>query len=353
MFTTRFCSQAIARWVCGFLLAAYHKKHLSHGFSLPTKKVHLSSKLFEWTHFEYEEDGKFDYEAIARQAEEFKPKLIMVGYSAYPRHFDYKKLREIADKVNAILVADIAHICGLVATGNAPNCFEHCHVVSSTTHKTLRGPRGAIVWALQNHNGVSLINAVNESTFPGFQGGPHNHTIGAIATALKEASGEPFKAYVTQVVKNAKALAEGLKKRGYDLFTGGTDNHIVMMNLRSKGIDGGRVEHLFNQLDVSLNKNTLKGDSSAMRPSGIRLGSPAMTSRSLTEGHFDQIADFLHQGIQIATKNNSFKKNSEYNAHILKLAKEDKDLIQLRDEIHRFAKSFPFDYLPLPKVGEN
>lgn len=312
----------------------------------------MSSRFFEWAHFEYEEDGKFDYDKISKQAEEFKPKLIMVGYSSYPRHFDYGKLREIADKVNAILVADIAHICGLVATGNAPNCFNHCHVVTTTTHKTLRGPRGAIVWALQNHNGASLIQAVNESTFPGFQGGPHNHTIGAIAAALKEASEEPFKAYAGQVIKNAKVLAEGLKKRGYDLFTGGTDNHIVMVNLRSKGIDGGRVEHLFNQLDISLNKNTLKGDQSAMRPSGIRLGSPAMTTRGLNEQHFDKIAEFLHDGIKIAIKNNHFKKASEYNANIIELAKSDKEVIKLREEIQNFAKSFPFDYLPLPKVGE-
>jgi glycine hydroxymethyltransferase len=272
---------------------------------------------------------------------------MMIGYSAYPRHFDYVKLRQIADKVGAILVADIAHISGLVATGNAPNVFDHCHVVTTTTHKTLRGPRGAIVWALKNHHGQDLIGAINESTFPGFQGGPHNHTIGAIAVALREASTPAFREYGTQVIRNSRALAEALKRRGYDLFTHGTDNHIVMLNLRNKHIDGGRIETVFNQLDISVNKNTLKGDQSATRPSGVRLGSPAMTSRGFKEKDFEQVAEFLHRGITIALEANNYKKVSEFNAHIQEKGRHDETMAKLREEIREFAESFPFECLPL------
>lgn len=256
-------------------------------------------------------------------------------------------MREIADKVGALLMADMAHIAGLICAGNAPNPFDYCHLVTTTTHKTLRGPRGALVFALKKHQDKSLIDMVNESTFPGFQGGPHNHTIGAIAVALKEANTPQFKAYSDQIVKNAKVFAEGLMKRGYKLFTDGTDNHIIMVNLRDKNVDGGKVEFLFNFLGISINKNTLKGDTNAKRPSGIRLGTPAMTTREAKESDFEQIAEFIHRGISYVVKANTFKKMSEYQAHIVKMVQEDKELLNLKAEITAFAEKFPFNNLAI------
>ena len=273
--------------------------------------------------------------------------MIVAGYSSYPRHFDYGKMREIADSVGAVLLADIAHISGLVATGNAPDVFKHCHIVTTTTHKTLRGPRGALVFALNKHGDKNLMEAIHQSTFPGFQGGPHNHTIGAIATALKEANSPAFKTYADMVVRNARQFAVSLQSLGYELFTHGTDNHIVLMNLRNKQIDGGRVEHLCNYLGISINKNTLKGDVSAVRPSGIRLGTPAMTTRGATEADFDKIAGFLHQAICYAVKANTFKKVSEYNEFITKMAKEDSELLRLKAEVEEFAGKLSYNNLSL------
>jgi glycine hydroxymethyltransferase len=256
-------------------------------------------------------------------------------------------MREIADKVGAILMADIAHISGLVATGNAPNVFDYCQIVTTTTHKTLRGPRGAIVFALQNYNDKNLISAVHEATFPGFQGGPHNHTIAAIATALKEANSSDFKTYADQVVKNAKHLASCLLDLGYNLFTDGTDNHIILLNLRDKNIDGAKVDHLLTLLGISVNKNTIKGDLSAFRPSGIRLGSPPMTSRDAKEQDFAKIAKFIDIAIQYAINANKFKKVSEFNEHMGRMIQEDAFLIDLKKEIQMFAEQFPFNNLKI------
>ena len=273
--------------------------------------------------------------------------MIVAGYSSYPRHYDYKKMREIADKVGAILLADIAHVSGLIAAGLAPSPFEHCHIITTTTHKTLRGPRGSVVFAVKDFNGRNLIQEINEACFPGFQGGPHNHTIGAVATALKEANSDEFKAYQRQVLNNSRALADELMKNGIDIFTKGTDNHIVMVDLRSKKIDGGRVEYLFNNLNITINKNTIKGDVSALRPSGLRLGSPAMTTRDCTEKDFRFIANLIIRGVDFALKNNTFKKASEYNHTIDQKAKSDPELLALKQEVIDFAGKLPFNHLSI------
>jgi len=252
--------------------------------------------------------------------------MIVAGYSSYPRHYDYKKMREIADKVGAILLADIAHVSGLIAAGLAPSPFEHCHIITTTTHKTLRGPRGSVVFAVKDFNGRNLIQEINEACFPGFQGGPHNHTIG---------------------LNNSRALADELMKNGIDIFTKGTDNHIVMVDLRSKKIDGGRVEYLFNNLNITINKNTIKGDVSALRPSGLRLGSPAMTTRDCTEKDFRFIANLIIRGVDFALKNNTFKKASEYNHTIDQKAKSDPELLALKQEVIDFAGKLPFNHLSI------
>ena len=274
---------------------------------------------------------------VKQQALEFKPKLLVAGYSSYPRHFDYARLRKICDAAGCLLMADIAHISGLISSGVAPNAFEFCDVVMTTTHKTLRGPRGAIIFAKAPHH-----EKIWEAVFPGFFGGPHNHTIAAIAVALKEAASPEFKAYSAQCVKNAQALGQGLMNRGIKILTGGTDNHIVLVDLRNTGTDGATVEHLFNHVNLSVNKNTLKGDVSAIRPSGLRLGSPVMTTRSANEKHFDQIAQFVKRGIDISSHFTGHKKIIEMKKAIDKAVKEDKEIIALKEDIIGFARSLPF-----------
>jgi glycine hydroxymethyltransferase len=256
-------------------------------------------------------------------------------------------MREISDKVGAILMADMAHISGLVATGLAPSPFDHCHVVTTTTHKTLRGPRGALIIAQKNVNGRNLIQEINEAVFPAFQAGPHNHTIGAIATALKEANSEDFKQYQIQVLKNSRALADELMKKGFNIFTNGTDNHIVVVDLRTKNIDGERVEYLLNKLNITINKNTIKGDLSAFRPSGLRLGSPAMTVRGADEKDFRFIANLISEGVDFAIKTNTFKEVSEYNNAINEKVESDLDLQVLKKKVTDFAGSFPFNHLDI------
>ena len=253
-------------------------------------------------------------------------------------------MRQIADEVGAVLMADIAHIAGLVAAGVAPDPFPHCHVVTTTTHKTLRGPRGSLVFARKiDKDGKNLFESINEATFPGFQGGPHNHTIGAIATALHEAASDEFVNYQRMVVHNARTLANALKARGVDIYTGGTDNHIVMVDLRSKQINGARVETLFNHLNITINKNTLKGDVSAQRPSGLRLGSPAMTTRQANDRDFELIADFIAEGIDQALVYNKLKKVADYNIRIKEAVETDAALIELKRKVVELARSLLFN----------
>lgn len=322
--------------------------HLSHGFSLPAKKVHFSSKVWNWEHFEYQPDLEFDYNAILEHVQRFRPKLLMVGYSAYPRHFDYKRLREISDAVGAYLVADIAHISGLIAAGVAPDPFPHCDVVMTTTHKTLRGPRGALIFSRKTGEKDSPFAKINEALFPGFQGGPHNHTIASIAVALKEAQSSEFMTYQRNVVKNAQTLAKELINRGVDVVSGGTENHMLLIDLRKKGIDGSRAEHMLNSLNVIVNKNTLLGDVSAQKPSGIRVGSPPMTTRGCAEKDFTQIASFIAQALQWATSiNNPSNKLSHYKALCDDLLKTNENAKSLKAEIESFSLKLPFYDLQL------
>jgi glycine hydroxymethyltransferase len=227
-----------------------HGGHLSHGFSTRTKKISATSIFFEQMPYRLNtKTGIIDYDMLASTAVLFRPKILIAGASAYTRHYDYPRMREIADSVGAYLLSDMAHISGLVAANVVPTPFELSDVVTTTTHKSLRGPRGAMIFFRKGQRGTTkqglpimyqLEEKINFAVFPGLQGGPHNHTISGLACALKQAQSSEFKAYQQQVLQNSKALAESLQKHGYDLVSGGTDNHIVLTDLRSKSIDGFR-----------------------------------------------------------------------------------------------------------------
>lgn len=270
--------------------------HLTHGFQTPKKKVSATSVYFESMPYTVSpETGLIDYDEMEKRAKMFLPKLLIGGGSAYPREWDYARMRKIADSVGALLMIDMAHISGLVAGGVAESPFAYADIVTSTTHKTLRGPRSGMIFAKQEY-----MNDVNAAVFPSLQGGPHNHQIGALAVALKEASQPEFKEYAKQILSNADALAQGLQKRGHVLATGGTDNHLLLWNVRTLGLTGSKVEKVLELASITTNKNSIPGDTSAINPGGVRLGTPALTSRGFDEADFDVVADFLHRGCQLA-----------------------------------------------------
>jgi glycine hydroxymethyltransferase len=268
-----------------------HGGHLSHGYQTDTKKISAVSIFFETFPYRLDEKtGVIDYDKMEENAKLYRPKLIVAGASAYARLIDYARMRKIADMNNSYLLSDMAHISGLVAAGAIPSPFDYSDIVTTTTHKSLRGPRGAMIFyrkgvRSQNKKGENIMydleTKINFSVFPGFQGGPHNHTISALATALKQALTPEYKDYQFQVIKNCKSLAAALQSKGYNLVGGGTDNHLVLVDLKKSraGLDGARVERVLELVNIAANKNTIPGDVSAMTPGGIRMGTPALTSR--------------------------------------------------------------------------
>lgn len=271
--------------------------HLTHGFQTPKRKVSITSKIYQSKGYTINEQGYIDYDKLENEAREFKPKLIICGASAYPRDLDYKRFRKIADINGSYLLCDMAHISGLVATGEHNNPFEYCDLVTSTTHKTLRGPRSGMIFYKKH-----LEKQVNNSVFPGIQGGPHDHQIGALCVQLLEVKTPEFKSYIQQVKKNAKKLAEELINRGYSLSTDGTDNHLILMNVREKGVTGSKVEKLCEMVDISLNKNSIYGDKSAMNPGGVRIGTPCVTTRGFKEEDMVKLAELLDRTICLCLK---------------------------------------------------
>lgn len=311
-----------------------HGGHLSHGYQTPTKKISAVSKYFETMGYRLDEKtGLIDYAKMEELADYFRPKIIICGGSSYSQHIDYAKFRKVADQHNAYLMTDMAHISGLVAAQVLPSPFEYSDVVTTTTHKSLRGPRGAMIFFRKGVRSVNektgekvmydLEERINATVFPGHQGGPHNHTISALAVALKQATTAEFKAYQEQVVKNSKVLTNTLRdKYGYKIVSDGTENHLCLVDLNNRNIDGARVEKVLELSDIAVNKNTVPGDRSALMPGGIRIGTPAMTTRGLLEKDFERVAEFLHRGIEIAI---AVKKDME--------AKGQKRLVDFRKEL--------------------
>ncbi|MBI5906551.1 serine hydroxymethyltransferase [Candidatus Saccharibacteria bacterium] len=277
--------------------------HLTHGH-----KVSASGIFYNSVQYQTGKDGYLDYDAIEQMAKKEKPKMLVVGATAYPRVFDWQRLREIADNVGAWMLADVSHIAGLIVAGEHPSPAGIADVIMTTTHKTLRGPRGAMILCNGNpstplkkveRTKKNLPTLIDRAVFPGMQGGPHNHQTAAIAVALHEAAQPDFKAYARQVVKNAKKLAAELKSRGFNLVTGGTDNHLLLVDLNNIGVSGKEAEDALSNVGITVNKNTVPFDPRGpFDPSGIRLGTPAITTRGLKENHMVQVAEWMEQAVK-------------------------------------------------------
>ncbi|KAJ1653735.1 Serine hydroxymethyltransferase, cytosolic [Dispira simplex] len=331
-----------------------HGGHLSHGYQTPTKKISHVSAYYETMPYRLDEStGLIDYDALAQSASLFRPKLIIAGASAYSRLIDYRRFREIADSVGAYLVVDMAHISGMVAAKAIPSPFEYADVVTTTTHKSLRGPRGAMIFFRKGVRGqdkkgnpipYTLESTINSSVFPGHQGGPHNHSITALAVALKQTQSADYRAYQQQVLSNAQAFSLALKNRGYSLVSGGTDTHLLLIDLNSKGVDGARVERVLELANISANKNTVPGDKSALVPGGLRVGTPAMTTRGLVEKDFGRIVEFIDEAVNITAQFKAQvqgKRVRDFNEQLGDGLSTVPQLKELHGQVEEFARQFP------------
>ncbi|MGI6096725.1 MAG: serine hydroxymethyltransferase [Dethiobacteria bacterium] len=268
----------------------YHGGHLTHGST-----VNISGKYFHFAHYGVDpKSGLIDLNLVEEQARKFKPRMIVAGASAYPRQIDFKAFAEIAERAGALLMVDMAHIAGLVAVGLHPNPVSYADFVTSTTHKTLRGPRGGLILCRSKY-----ARAVDKAVFPGLQGGPLMHVIAAKAVAFKEAATPEFLTYQKQTVKNAAALAEALQERGFKLITGGTDNHMILIDMRSKKITGRDAEKLLDKVGITVNKNAIPFDPEGpMVTSGLRIGTPALTSRGMQDQEMVHIAELINTALE-------------------------------------------------------
>lgn len=307
--------------------------HLTHG-----QKANFSAHYYESHPYEVDpESGLLDYDAVRARALSIRPKLIWAGATAYPRIFDFPKFREIADEVGAYLACDVAHYAGLIAGRVYPSPAPYAHVVTMTSHKTLRGPRGALILSakenvkdtrtLKDGSHLTIAQAIDRAVFPGLQGGPHDHVTAGIAVALKQAASASFAQYAQQVLLNAQTVADDLLSYGYDLVTGGTDNHLILIDLTKTGITGAQAQDALEAAGMTVNKNTVpKETRSAFNPSGIRIGTPALTTRGMKQREMRQVAAWMHEVL-----------SSHDNKKVIK---------RVRGEIHTFCRAYP-----VPGIG--
>ncbi len=286
--------------------------HLTHGF-----KASFSGKYFDSINYGVDDNGYIDYEEVRKLALEHRPKLIWAGFSAYSRIIDWQRFRDIADEVGAYLAVDISHVAGLVVSGIYPSPVGIADVVTTTTHKTLRGPRGAIIMCKE-----SLGEQIDKTVFPGLQGGPHNHVTAAMAVAFKEASTPEFKEYAKQIVANSKALSEALVKLGYTIISGGTDNHLFLVDvMKSISLTGNQASDILEKANITVNKNAVPNDQrKPWDPSGIRIGTPALTTRGMKEADMEIVAQFIDKALRNPSDDN---------------------LEEIKSEVKEFTKDFP------------
>lgn len=318
-------------------LHLYSGGHLTHGFKTADKKISASAYYFD-TDFYYidPKTGVVDYDDLKKRVLEFKPKLLICGASAYTRDWDYKLFREAADSVGALLMADIAHIAGLVAAKEHNSPFDYCDIVTSTTHKSLRGPRSGLIFANKERH-PDLKEKINFAVFPMLHGGPHNHQIAAVAAQMKEVSSPEFKEYAIQVKKNSKALAANLMKQGQTLIGNGTDNHLMLWDVRPFKLNGQLLEKGLEKVHITVNKNTIIGDKNALKPGGIRLGTCALTSRGMVEKDMESVASFLTRFIKISEE--IVVANNLIKTFVPAIA-ADKRIHELEKEVKEFSTQF-------------
>jgi len=308
--------------------------HLTHGYQTEQKKISFTSLIWNSKPYKVDaETGLLNYDELKKGVIEFQPKLIIAGHSAYPRDLDYKKFREMADTVGAYLLVDMAHYSGLVSAKLHNNPFEFADVVTTTTHKTMRGPRAGMIFYK-----IQYKSKIDFSVFPSQQGGPHNNTIAGIATQLKELCSDEWKEYACQIISNSKHLAQCLIEKNYKLATGGTENHLILLDVRPHGLTGNKVEKACELAQISLNKNSILGDKSALAPGGIRIGTPAVTTRGMKEPEMEKIADFIHRVIQVCVTVQ--EKSGKNLKDFLPVLEKDEELKNIRREVEEFATQY-------------
>lgn len=292
--------------------------HLTHGYRIPSRPISSSATYYESSPYEIGPDGRIDYDGMLLKAQADRPRLIICGASAYPYDIDYARFRSAADEVGAYLMADIAHIAGFVATGLMANPFEFCDIVTTTTHKTLRGPRAGMIFYR-----LALKQQIENAVFPGLQGGPHENQIAAIATQMRQVGSADYRAYMALVRANCQALLTALRQKGYQVTD--SENHLFLLSLRDKGLTGAQAEKALEAAGISVNKNMIYGDKSALNPSGIRIGTPAITSRGLQPSDMAAIANFIELALLAAADDDA-----------------DNKLKNIKEQVAEFMKQFAF-----------
>jgi len=327
--------------------------HLTHGYQTSTRKVSASSIYFESMPYKVDpKTGLIDYDKLLESAKLFLPKLIIAGASAYSRLIDYGQFRKIADEVGALLMTDVAHYSGLIVAGAIPSPFEHAHIVTTTTHKSLRGARSGMIFYRIGQKSVdktgkavmyNLGDRIDNAVFPALQGGPHNNNIAAVAVALKQASTPEFKEYAKQVIKNAQTMANRFIEKGYKVVSNGTDTHMFLLDFTDKKTDGAKVDIMLELCSMSVNRNTVPGDKSALRPSGIRIGTPALTSRNFFEKDMEKVVDFIIDAIELSVEVSASLEKTTLKQYkeALALAEWQTKLEAVRRRVEEFALTFP------------